>query len=214
MGLSISWIAANEAQIDAVLDALGLAASGESVRSSPVPPRAKLAMFKLDGWVFVVSPDCEFASRERVAAASRGGAAIGAYLEEHVMVSGAFGATDGRLVWSVQHDPEHGVEHLDIWGEPPPALPEIRARLLAQQEADTEDEVDFVFDAPTDLAATVCGFNPNQFDADVEMTSLRVARPELMKRRAQTPSGSHEIAAGEAVEKPKRGLFARLFGGR
>jgi hypothetical protein len=166
-----------------MLGALGLAEVGHLAEGHPVPPPAKLAAFELGGWVFVVSPDSRFASRERVSAVSQAGSAVGAYLEEHVMVSGAFGASDGRQAWSVQHDPELGQEHLDVWGEPPAALTGIRARLL--QKLRTEDDADYLFDARTELAATVWGFDPNRFSGEVDMLELRVVDRELMKLRDQ-----------------------------
>lgn len=192
-----------------LLGSLGLADSGESARMIPLPPPGKFTAFELDGWRFVVSSDNRFASRERISAASQGGVAVGAYLEEHVMVSGAFGASGGRLVWSVQHDPDHGLEHLDIWGDPPVALAEIHGKLLDQLR--TEGGGDYVFDAPTELAATVCGFDPNTFDHEVDLTELTVARMDLMKLRDQplaNAMGGPDVAAG--ARKP--GLFARLFG--
>jgi hypothetical protein len=195
-----------------VLCSLGLADTGESARMIPLPPPAKFAAFELNGWQFVVSSDHRFASRERISAVSQGGVAVGAYLEEHVMVSGAFGASGGRLVWSVQHDPDHGLEHLDVWGDPPVALAEIHAKLLEQLR--TEGGADYVFDAPTELAATVCGFDPNTFDHEVDLTGLTVARKDMMKLRdqplANATGGPAAPEAAAGARKP--GLLARLFG--
>ena len=205
MGLAISWIAAKGGGRAETLAALGLAEAGARALAEPVPPPPKLSAFERDGWLFLVSSDCDFASRARVAAASQGGLAVGAYLEEHVMVSGAFGASDGRLVWSVQHDPEHGLEHLEVWGEPPAELTEIRASLVEQQK--TEHEVDFLFDAPAELAATVCGFNPNTFDGKVDLVELKVAQRDLMASHDQRPEAP-------AARPRKPGLLARLFGAR
>lgn len=81
MGLAISWIAAEGVGRGAMLGALGLAEAGHLARGHPVPPPAKLAAFELGGWVFVVSPDSRFASRERVSAVSQAGSAVGAYSE-------------------------------------------------------------------------------------------------------------------------------------
>lgn len=192
-----------------MLAALGLAETDESARMSPVPPPAKFVAFELGEWRFVVSADHRFASRERVVAVSHGGVGVGAYLEEHVMVSGAFGASDGGLVWSVQHDPNHGLDHLDVWGDPPAALPEIHTRLLEQLRS--EGGADYVFDAPTELAATVCGFDPNIFDSEVDLKGVTVARKDMMKLRDQ-PLASAMAAPGAAVSARKPGLLARLLG--
>lgn len=130
------------------------------------------------------------------------------------MVSGAFGAEEGRLVWSVQHDPEHGLEHLDIWGEPPAALEGIRDRLLA--ELQTLEDTDTLFNAPVDLAATICGFDPNAFSGEVEMTGLQVVRKDLMRLRdpvlaAELRDPGNTPPAGDP---PRPGFLARLFGRR
>ena len=208
MGLSISWIAAKGVGRDAMLKALGLAEIGPPITDHPVAPQAKFAAFELSGWTFVISSDNRLASRERVSAVSQAGLAVGVYLEEHVMVSGAFGASDGRLVWSIQHDPEFGLNHLDVWGEPPPALAEIQAKL--RHELETKDDADYLFDAPMEVAATVCGFDPNEFNGEVDMFELKVVQRDLMKLRDQPLASTPEPR--DALRKP--GLLARLFGGR
>lgn len=211
MGLSISWVASRCLDLTEMLDALGLAASGEPEQLCPVPAPARFAAFELDGWWFVVSEDNRFASRERVVAVSRGGDAVGAYLEEHVMFSGAFGASDGVLVWSAQHHCTYGLEHLDVWGDPPPALEGIHKGLL--EELQNNGGADYVFDAPIDLAASLCGFNPNTFDRDVEVTGLKVVRKDLMKLVDQPLSeGAGPPPVASAGGTRKRGFLARLLG--
>ncbi len=195
-----------------MLEALGLADTGERARLSPVPAPAKFASFELDGWRFVISADHRFASRERVVAVSQGGAAIGAYLEEHVMLSGAFGASGGALVWSVQHDCDHGLEHLDVWGEPPAALAGIRRALLDQLRND--EDTDYVFEAPINLAAEICGFNPNTFERELDIVSVAVARKDLMKLRDQPLASDAGEASAQGGPAPVKapGWLARLFG--
>lgn len=194
-------------------EALGLTVSGDGERLCPVPVPAKFVAFELGGWRFVLSEDPRFASRERVVAVSSRGAAVGAYLEEHVMLSGAFGAADGALVWSAQHDCNHGLEHLDVWGDPPAALDGIHKALLDKLKADAD--TDYVFDAPIDLAAGHCGFNPNTFDGEVEVFKVSVARKDLMKLIDQPLSGASagRSAQGQPAAARKPGFFARLFGG-
>jgi hypothetical protein len=211
VGLSLSFIASQRPD---PLETLGLSADGKTLRAEPLPPAAKFVTFDLGGWRIVMSDDHRFASRERVSNAARGGVAIGVYMEEHVMVSGAFGAKDGQLTWSVQHDPEHGLEHLDVWGDPPDALASIRERLLAELQED--DEVDALFDAPLDLAAGVCGFNPHDYEGEVDLTMLSVARKDLLKMHEPGLSTNPGPAApaAEAATRSRPGFFARLFGRR
>lgn len=211
MGLSLSFIAIRGPD---ALAGLGLAASGEPFRGEPLPQPEEFVAFDLGGWRFLMSEDHRFASRERVAAAAEGGSAIGVYLEEHVMVSGAFGAEEGRLVWSVQHDPEQGLEHLDVWGEHPAALEDIRDRLLA--ELRTLEDTDTLFNAPVDLAATICGFDPSAFSGEVEMTGLKVVRKDLMKLRDPVLAADLRDpgTTPPAGDPPRPGFLARLFGRR
>ena len=159
-----------------------------------------------------MSDDHRFASRERVCAAAQGGVDAGLFLEEHVMISGAFGAEAGKLAWSVRHDPSHGIEHLETWGEPPAALEGIRDRLLA--ELRKLDDADYIFSAPTELAASVCGLNDDAFNEEVELTVLSVTRKHLMNRQepALPSHASRAAAAGSSTSRP--GFLARLFGRR
>jgi hypothetical protein len=213
VGLSLSFIAS---QGPDPLESLGLSAAGKTLRAEPLPPTAKFVAFELGGWRVVMSDDHRFASRERVSAAAQGGVAIGVYMEEHVMVSGAFGGKDGQLTWSVQHDPEQGLEHLDVWGDPPGALASIRERLLAELQED--DEVDTLFSAPLDLAAGVCGFHPHEFEGEVDLTILSVARKDLMKMRdpalAGDPGSGRAAPTTTAAATSRSGILARLFGRR
>jgi hypothetical protein len=211
VGLSLSFIAS---QGPDPLESLGLSADGKTLQAEPLPLPARFVAFELGGWRVVMSDDHRFASRERVSAAAQGGVAIGVYMEEHVMVSGAFGAKDGQLTWSVQHDPEQGLEHLDVWGEPPGTLASIHERLLAELQED--DEVDALFSAPLDLAAGVCGFHPHEFEGEVDLTILSVARKDLMKMRDPALAGDRGSAAPAAATEvtSRPGFLARLFGRR
>lgn len=211
MGLSLSFIATKGAD---PLSALGLSADGKTSRAEPIPPPARFITFDLGDWRFVVSDDHRFASRERVCAAAQGGVAVGLYLEEHVMISGAFGAEAGDLAWSVQHDPNHGMEHLETWGEPPAALEGIRDRLLA--ELRKLDDADYIFSAPTELAASVCGLNVDEFNEEVDLTVLSVTRKDLMKMQEPAlPSDAGASRAAASPSAPSRpGFLARLFGKR
>jgi hypothetical protein len=61
VGLSISWVASRCLDLTEMLDALGLAASGEPEQLCPVPAPARFAAFELDGWWFVVSEESHVA---------------------------------------------------------------------------------------------------------------------------------------------------------
>jgi hypothetical protein len=125
------------------------------------------------------------------------------------MFSGAFGASDGVLLWSAQHDCNLGLEHLDVWGAPPAALEGIHKGLL--EELQNEGGADYVFDAPIDLAANLCGFNPDTFDREIEVTRLKVVRKDLVKLVDQPLSTAADRPPVHGGAR-KRGLLARLLG--
>lgn len=212
MGLSISWIAARGVPRPALLDTLGLKDSGPSHRSRPVPVPARFVAFESGGWIFVAAPNASLASRGRVRSASRGGMAVGAYLDEHVMISGVFAAEDGELAWSAQHDPNIDPDHLDIWGQPPEALAETQAKLVA--EGLTQPDVDAIFDVPILLAASQCHFDPNSFDIELDLTNLTTTNPELLRHYDPVLASALIDPSGASPEVRLRrpGLLARLFG--
>jgi hypothetical protein len=87
-------------------------------------------------------------------------------VEEHVMVSIATGWKDGRRVWSVTHDGQRDMEHLQTEGDLPAAFTSIRDRLRSEQQTagGRKADVDYTFDVPVELAQTLTGY---RHDADI-----------------------------------------------
>jgi hypothetical protein len=86
--------------------------------------------------------------------------AVSCYLESHVMVSAAAGWENGRRLWSVRHDGEQGIHHLETEGELPLAFTAIRDVLFGKQQAQgARPRVDYIFDIPIALAASITGFH-------------------------------------------------------
>jgi len=108
------------------------------------------------------------------------------------MVSFARAQQDGRPLWSVTHDPDVNLDGVTVEGTPPPELDDILARLRAQAEAEGDDEVDFLFDAPQDLSASICGYRPGE----------------------QAERGWTEVRRVDQASDKRPGLLARLFGRR
>jgi len=111
------------------------------------------------------------------------------------MVSEAAAFAGGAETWRVAHDPERGLEDLRVSGSPPASLKTLHDVALA--ELRSKDDADYVFDVPTQLAASVCGFEFGRSEG--EFTILKQVR----KLKKTKPAAS---------ERP--GLFARLFGRR
>jgi hypothetical protein len=87
---------------------------------------------------------------------------VACYANETVMNSYACGWANGVEQWSVFHDAQQEVKHLETSGTPPPQFQAIRDRLFAQQDED--DGADFIFDIPVDLFAAVGGI---RYDDDI-----------------------------------------------
>jgi len=174
-----------------LLDALDLVQVEEPSLQDVFEAGADILAFELDGWLVLVTSEDFLGRPEEVAAASRGGEAISAYMDERVTVSGSHGAANGELTWSVRHASEFGVEHLEVRGTPPAALSEIQEQQLQDQALEEDDRVDHVFEIPLRLVWEMCPFNPYTFDTEMECAVL-----------GRKP----------AIRKP--GFFARLFGRR
>jgi hypothetical protein len=93
---------------------------------------------------------------------SKGASLVACYANETVMNSYACAWSNGVERWSVFHDSQQGVKHLEMSGTLPPEMQPIRDRLFAQQAKD--DGADFIFDVPVELFAALGGI---RYDHDI-----------------------------------------------
>ena len=70
---------------------------------------------------------------------------------------------DGVEQWSVFHDAQQGIKHLEATGRLPDQFKPIRVRLFAEQ-GDIED-TDYIFDIPIELFVALGGV---RYDRDIE----------------------------------------------
>ena len=195
MGCSQSWLAVRGKRSTAVLETLGLRGTGtrEEIAESPIVG-AELP----NGWYLVVAdrsghPLMRDQTLQRLSA---GCEVVTGDVEEHVMVSIATGWKEGQRVWSLTHDAQRDMEHLQTEGELPAAFAGIRDRLRSEQQAagGRKAEVDYIFDLPVELAATLTGY---RHDADIpgagaepfevlvetlSSASASTGRPSFLKR--------------------------------
>ena len=154
MGAAVLWLAFRGIGRSAVLERLNLQPATE-----PDPEISGGAL--PEGWYLVRSRHglCHMDDKIMNKACSDC-LAVSCYLETHVMVSGAAGWENGRRIWSVVHDCEQGIDHLEIEGELPAPSHAILDRLTAKQKAAGErPRVDYIFDIPIEVAAAVTGFH-------------------------------------------------------
>src|SRR5215472_7624048 len=170
MGYSISWIAARAPASD-VCDRLGLRPTGEQVEI----PEAPIAGARLStGWYLVVAARCDhpLITGRSLGLVSAEADVVACSIEEHVMYSQSSFWSGGGRVWSIAHDAQRSIDHLEVSGELPPFFVEIRNRRFGEQSAQrgAAPAVDFVFDVPLEVAQRLVGFKhdvaggPESFD--------------------------------------------------
>ena len=93
------------------------------------------------------------------------------------MFSSASGWKDGRNCWSITHNAQQGIEHLEAGGELPEAFEAIRNEMLTKQKEEnvrmagirrplfrprsvrfSEMSVDYVFEIPVAVARELTGY--------------------------------------------------------
>lgn len=164
MGHSISWIAVRGMPPEEVHDLLGIRATGDE---EEIPELACTAATLPSGWhVVFYNTGCNAVDHYAAKLVASGVEAIACFVEERVMTSGATAWKDGKTTWMVSHHPERkkGLYDLAIAGEVPSALDSIATKLRAEQDAagGEASEVDYIFDAPLELAESIVGYRHNK----------------------------------------------------
>jgi len=162
MGCSQSWLAVKGMTRETVLKSLGLRAASDR-RNSQIEA-AELPT----GWYLVVGDQSEqpILGEEAARRLSHDSDVIIGEVEEHVMVSMAAAWREGFQLWSVLHDAQQDVEHLESSGDLPAEYESIREQLVLQQTAagGRNAQVDFLFDVPVELAFRLTGY---RYDTDL-----------------------------------------------
>lgn len=94
---------------------------------------------------------------------SRDASLIACYVNETVMNSYVSLWVDGVEQWSVFHDAQQDIKHLETTGELPHQLVSIKERLFAEQ--DNVEDTDYVFDTPIELFVALGGI---RYDEDID----------------------------------------------
>ena len=197
MGFSCSFLAAKGRSKAEILESLGWSDSGVAVEWPE--GRDTFCADLPGGWIVVWSNDYDYVTKALLAAASNGGEAVGWRVEEHVMVSDAWGFRDGTEIWSIFYDCEkHQSGGLAASGELPAEFAGILE--VARAEQAEKDDADYVYDVPADVAAALCGFRYDQLEFDWGAPAFTALR--------RLPSGG-----GRDTSK-KESFFGKLFGGR
>lgn len=142
MGYSTSWIATT----------LPLDDARSHFRVRPTGRRSDFAEFTLsdallpNGWYLIVANRCDWVAQQDLARLSANGELVTAFVEEHVMVSGASHWRDGRTVWDVEHDSQVADDHLTTIGLLPDGYQKMADELIMKQRE--IGDCDYIFDIP------------------------------------------------------------------
>lgn len=177
MGFALSWIAV-KAPKDKVLSWMSLADTGAIDEAMEAP----FSGTQIGDWYVVVSnKDLDFSKEENLFNLSQGCEAIGCVVEEHVMRCEVVCYRDAGFAWRADYFGEDGPDEtgLDADGALPPQWAAIRDAQIAMQKT-AEPDVDNYFDAPLELAKSICGFRHDEIGyelKDVKFTALKDAAP-------------------------------------
>jgi hypothetical protein len=217
MGYSLSWLAIKGKAPRAVLDELGFRPTGERLEFPEAPLSAATIP---NGWYLIVSDHTEYVASDSVLEHLTADCeAVTCYVEEHVMFSGATGWKNGRRCWSVNHDAQRNIEHLETEGELPASFNSIRDRLFSKQKEEnirkagirrpwfrrralsfSEMACDYIFGIPVEVAREVTGY---QHDRDIP--GFRIP---LTGRPFEVLIGA---APKESAPQQKPSFWKRLF---
>jgi hypothetical protein len=103
---------------------------------------------------------------------------LSCFLEEHVMYSSVSAWENGAEKWSVIHDCNLGLAHLERTGSLPPEIDRITAEQIAMQESAGGDNagVDYVFDVPIAAMGYYTGFRHDCANPEIEYSFERLER--------------------------------------
>jgi hypothetical protein len=192
MGFSHSWIAVRGVTRERALEALGMEIS--DIQTDYLDGVALIDW--QDNWLLAISDDSADAFDGDLAQLAALGDAVACSVQEDVMYSEARGYEAGKEIWRVVHDPneDESLYSLQINGKMPQPFDAIARETRAEQdkEGGEDADVDFIFEVPAKLAASICGFKLDESDPDE-------SQYRTLNRIGARGNG-------------KAGFFARLFG--
>ena len=158
MGLKLHWVALRDTAPDEATELLELKRTGE-LHEGPWPEVAGAEL--PSGWYVAVFDGVETPRSSRLRQISAGRDVVAFQVQEDARFSSACQWSNGKELWWVLHDPEHGPDHLDARG----SVPTCRAGQTRYQ-------------LPLDLASTCSGFHYDALPDGVRFEKLVQAHPK------------------------------------
>lgn len=160
MGFRVLLVAVTDKDPEAVHVEYGVTPTGEfeEIAESPVTGAA------LPSGAYLLYINDEIVPDDRVfARLSKDASLLSCYANETVMNSFASSWGNGVEQWSVFHDAQQGIKHLETTGKLPDQFSPIQDRLFAEQ-GEIKD-TDYMFDIPIELFVALGGV---RYDQDIE----------------------------------------------
>jgi len=180
MGFSLSWIAVENANRDAVRKAINACGTG---LKSEFPEWEFSDAVLPNGWIVVVADHQEtVVDIGVIRGLSKNNRLISCFVEEHVMISEASLWMEGECVWTIKHDSSVAIEHLVVSGTPPQQFQDIKQVALDNQRKQQSQQpgVDYFFDVPLALARTYCGFKHDESVLNADSNAFEELRITCM----------------------------------
>jgi hypothetical protein len=117
------------------------------------------------------------------------------------MISMASYFSNGTEMWSIIHESDKGLEHLEVSGNLPDCFEDIKSRLLAQLNADG-DLCDYIFDVPAEVCKTITGFRHDDVIEDEysnPFTAMERLKPVSV---TNTSPNNIEVITNQKTTKP------------
>jgi len=179
MGYSLSWVAVKGAKPETVNSLLGLRATDVWAE---IPESSTVGASLPTGW-YLISFRRKELGEHTLRRLSGMGEVVYCFVEDHVMFSQASGWKNGEFLWSVTHDCEKGIYHLDVKGAAPASLDKIHKKLISEQDAEDQADADYIYDTPAELAKSLTGFRHDQDMPGMKEKPFQVLKRESFFRR-------------------------------
>ena len=189
MGYSIGWLAVRTSDPEAVYRSLQVRPTDKTDEHFDTP----LAGVPLKtGWVLLVAQASErLIAPQILASVSAEWDCVACLVEEHVMASSATFWSGGAEVWSIAHDADKGILHIDATGQLPDSFVAVRDETMREQQAEDtagEGDVDHIFDIPLLIAKELTGFkHDDQRDQALMATTPVALIDDAPKKRGWWP---------------------------
>jgi hypothetical protein len=187
MGFSLTYIAIKGKTPDAILAELDLTATNEFGGFAETPYCAAPLP---GGWYLVCeNRSADFTKEQFLQKFSLNCEVLTCSVEEHVMVSSASAWQNGKELWSILHESDKGIEHLETKGSLPASFVAIRDDLQSKQVAENQAlggkprrerehaGTDYIFSIPSSTVQSIIGFTYDEKCPGVPDDSFQVLIP-------------------------------------